>query len=282
MYKNILLIFILSIVVFAQARVFLKKVWESEPIFKVPESVTYDPTREILYVSNIFGSPLEKDGNGFISKVSLTGEVVDLEWVTELNAPKGSALLEDKLFVTDIDQLIVIDIRTGGKLHTFSDKQAVFLNDVAIDKAGSVYVTDYSGVNSAIYRLKDNEFKIWMRGAEINRPNGIYIADDQLYFGNSGDGKIKSVNLNNNTIRTIADVGSGIDGLKIYNEGYFIVTDWAGKTSLISQSGKISELINTTADKINAADIEYIPGKNLLIIPTFFDNRLFAYQIMNK
>jgi hypothetical protein len=43
--------------------------------FAFPESVGYDPQGRVLYVSE-FGSalkPLEKDGRGWISRVSLTG-----------------------------------------------------------------------------------------------------------------------------------------------------------------------------------------------------------------
>lgn len=48
--------------------------------FAFPECVAYDPQAKALYVSQ-FGSelkPLEKDGKGKISKVSLDGVVPDL------------------------------------------------------------------------------------------------------------------------------------------------------------------------------------------------------------
>jgi hypothetical protein len=38
-------------------------------------------------------------------------------------------------------------------------------------------------------------------------------------------------------------------------------------------------LMDTSARKINAADFEYIPGENLVIVPTFFCNRIVAYQL---
>jgi sugar lactone lactonase YvrE len=258
----------------------LKKVWETDRSLKVPESITYDAQREILYVSNINGSPLEKDGNGFISKVKLDGSIEKLEWVTGLNAPKGSDITKEKLYVTDIDELVVIDIETGGKISSYKKEGAIFLNDVAIDKAGNVYVSDFSKENSAIYRLTDDKFEIWMKNDEIGRPNGLYIHDNELYVGNSEDGKIKAIDLKNESIRTVAVVGSGIDGLKMDREGNFIVSDWSGKTSYVSKNGEVTELLNTTDEKINSADLEFIIEKNLLIIPTFFDNRLVAYELI--
>jgi len=258
----------------------LKKVWETDRSLKVPESITYDAHREILYVSNINGSPLGKDGNGFISKVKLDGSIEKLEWVTGLNAPKGSAITKEKLYVTDIDELVVIDIETGSKISSYKKDDAIFLNDIAIDQAGNVYVSDFSKENSAIYRLSNNKFKIWMKNDEIGRPNGLYVHDNELYVGNSEDGKIKAIDLKNETIRTVVIVGSGIDGLKMDREGNFIVSDWSGKTSYVSKNGEVTELLNTTGEKINSADLEFIIEKNLLIIPTFFDNRLVAYELM--
>jgi len=260
----------------------LKKVWETDRSLKVPESVIYDIQRGILYVSNINGNPLEKDGNGFISKVKLDGSIENLEWVTGLNAPKGSAISEDKFYVTDIDELVVIDINTGNKLISYIRAESIFLNDVATDQAGNVYVSDYSKDNSAIYRLNEDKFEIWMQNDEIGQPNGLFIHENELYVGNSADGKIKAIDIENGDIRTVAVVGSGIDGLKMDGEGNFIVSDWAGKTSFVSNNGDVTELLNTTDEKINSADLEYIIEKNLLIIPTFFDDRLVAYELLEK
>src|SRR5574339_1088313 len=63
--------------------------------FAFPESVGYDPQGRVLYVSE-FGSelkPLQKDGKGRISRVSLTGQVLDRQFLPVagevLNKPKG-------------------------------------------------------------------------------------------------------------------------------------------------------------------------------------------------
>jgi len=47
----------------------------------------------------------------------------------------------------------------------------------------------------------------------------------------------------------------------------------------LSADGKIELILNTKTPKINHADFEYIPGKKVLVIPTFYDNRLMMYQI---
>jgi hypothetical protein len=49
--------------------------------------------------------------------------------------------------------------------------------------------------------------------------------------------------------------------------------------NLVSAQGKVEKLLDTKEAKINAADLEYIPGKNLLLVPTFFVNTITAYSI---
>ena len=76
-------------------------------------------------VANINGGPSDKDGNGFISRISPEGEVIALKWIDgaaesvtpfTLNAPKGMALTGDRLFVADIDVVRVFDRERGDWL----------------------------------------------------------------------------------------------------------------------------------------------------------------------
>ncbi len=255
------------------------KQWETKPELRIPESVLYDDARNILYVSNINGKSTEKNGQGFISKVSLDGKITVLQWVTGLNAPKGSALYKDKLYVSDIDHLVEIDLNTGTILANHPAPGAQFLNDVAADPEGNVYVSDMSPENSAIYQLRQGRMTVWMKGPEISRPNGLSIEGTRLLVGNSGDGTLKAISLADKKISTIVQVGSGIDGLRPDGKGNYFISDWQGKTSLVTASGTIIVLVDTTASKINAADLEYIPGTRFLLIPTFFNNRVMAYTV---
>lgn len=255
------------------------KQWETRKDLRIPESIVYDEARNILYVSNINGKSAERNGHGFISKVSLDGKIEVLKWVTGLNAPKGSAIYENKLYVSDIDHVVEIDLETGKILARYPAPGAQFLNDVAVDASGNVYVTDMFPANSAIYRLSKGTMTVWMKGPELSRPNGLYMEAKQLLVGNSGDVSLKAITIADKSIRTIAKVGSGIDGLRGDGKGNYFISDWQGKTSLVTASGQITVLIDTTASQINAADLEYIKGKKLLLIPTFSDNRVMAYTV---
>ncbi len=246
--------------------------WQTAPVLKVPESVCYDPAAGVLYVSNINGKPTEKNGKGFISKISVDGDILSLQWATELNAPKGMAIHDGQLYVSDIDRLVSIDLASGKIAAEYPAAGAQFLNDVAVDEKGRVYVSDTSDKNSVIYRLEGGTLTVWLQGPEIRSPNGLFYHAGVLYIGNSGDGKIKAVEVASKKNTTVAKVGSGIDGLIRDQSGFFLVSDWKGKTSLVTAEGRLFVLLNTTDQNINSADLGYIPGKHLLLIPTFFDN----------
>lgn len=255
------------------------RLWETKPGLRVPESVLYDQVGQILYVSNINGKPTEKNGQGFISKVSLDGQILNLKWTVGLNAPKGSAIYKNSFFVSDIDRLAEIDMGTGEIRAMYPAPGAVFLNDVAVDGDGQVYVSDMDEKQSAIWKLSGETFAVWVKSPEIQSPNGLHMEANTLIVGNSGDGKIKSIGLSDRKIVDVATVGSGIDGLRPDGEGNYIVSDWAGKTSRIHPAGTPEVLMDTSDSKINSADLEYVIGKKLLLIPTFFHNTVVAYQL---
>ncbi|MEA3470922.1 MAG: ATP-binding protein [Thermodesulfobacteriota bacterium] len=223
LFLILIVAFGLSTIPFTEAkapRLTTVKKWETGRVLKVPESVIYDEGRNILYVSNINGKPTEKNGKGFISSVSLTGEVKELTWITGLNAPKGSGIHNGKLYIADIDRLVEIDIPAGKVINTYQAPGAQFLNDVAIDEEGSVYVSDTSPINSVIYRLEEGKMSRWLGGNEISRPNGLYAEKERLIVGNSGDGKLKAVSWEDKTIKTIVVTGSGIDGIRRQEHGF--------------------------------------------------------------
>ena len=103
----------------------LVKAWQTEKVFSVPESVLYHKADKTLYVSNINGAPTEKNGKGFISKLSLEGRVLKLRWAEGLNAPKGAAIFGNSFFVSDIDRLVEIDMKTGKIRRAYPDRKSV-------------------------------------------------------------------------------------------------------------------------------------------------------------
>ena len=117
-------------------------VWETEKVFKTPESALYDAERNQIYVSNINGKATAKDGNGFISILDTNGVVKKLRWISGMNAPKGMAIIDSLLYVTDIDRIVIIDINHAKIIKIVDVEDAVFLNDIEAISAENLIVSD--------------------------------------------------------------------------------------------------------------------------------------------
>ncbi len=128
-----------------------EQVWQAEGL-DGPESAVLDSGQGVLYVSNVNGEANAADGNGYISKLSFEGEILDKEWVTGLNAPKGLALHDDQLYVSDIDELVVIDTASGEVTAQHKAPGATFLNDVTAHEDGRVIVSEM--MQNQIWKLE--------------------------------------------------------------------------------------------------------------------------------
>ncbi len=252
----------------------LAKKWETPQIFQVPESVCFDPASDILYVSNIAGKPTEKDGNGFISRVNPDGTIREQIWVSGLNAPKGMGIFDGLLYVTDIDRVARIDIESAKIIDFYAFPEAEFLNDIAVDENGSVYISDM--MSTRIYRIYEGKSEIWLDDPLLTNPNGLFCEPEHLVVGCK---KIVTVEFKDKKIREIFRDTGGIDGLEATGDGGYLFSDWQGNVYLTGKDGQIEKILDTTQAGINAADIEYIPSIRLLLVPTFFDNRVMAYEL---
>jgi len=264
------------------------KLWEATG-FKTPESVLPVTAEGFAYVSNVDGEPLNKDGNGFISKLSLAdGKILEQEWAKGFDAPKGMARNGGKLFVSDIDKLVEVDEASGKIAASHDAPGAEFLNDVAVDKDGNVYVSDSN--TSTIWRLSGGKLEKWIEGPELKYPNGLFVDGDNLIVAawgppGTGNKKIEARLGNLLTIgiadKKVADLGDGsplgnLDGIEPDGDD-FIVSDWvAGAVYRIGRDGKATLLIDTDQ---GSADIGYVPADKLLLVPMMKDGKVVAYKL---
>ena len=252
----------------------LTKVAETDTLLATPESVLYEATRDVIYVSNVNGDPIAKDGNGFISIINLKGEIIKREWIKGLDAPKGMGIYNNHLFVTDINQVIEIDVEKGEIVNRFVANGAKFLNDIAIDATGRVFISDMT--TSDIYLLSNSKLEKWFYSDKFNYLNGLFILDNSLLAGNSNT--IYAINLDSKEMTEFIKESGGIDGLEAIGNGAFIVSDWTGNISKVSPNTPKELLLSTVDKKINAADLDFIIEKKILLVPTFFDNRVMIYS----
>lgn len=263
----------------------LQPAWQTAAVFEGPESVIYDAKRKTLYVSNVNGQATEEDGKGYISQLSLEGELIKQHWVTGLDAPKGLAIFGDKLYVADIKQLVEIDINTGKISHRYPASDAVFLNDVAADNNGQIYASDM--LTDQIYRLADGQFSSWIKDPALEFPNGLLVENDHLIVGSWGiitdgfatetPGHLKTISLADKTITTL---GSGLpagnlDGVEPDSKGNYYVTDWMrGALLHVTPAGEAHTLI-----VFNQGSADHEVVDSLVIVPLMLDGMVSAYRV---
>ena len=152
--------------------------WSLEADFKSPESATISEKHNAIFVSNVNG--YEKNGAGFISRLSLDGKLDKLVWLKGINAPTGLKAVGDTLWVVDFDRLLKIDIPSARVVSAYpAPDKSPLLNDVAIGLQGMVFVT--GSESNTVYQLVNGELQIWVRDDELLRfANGIMVTADAV------------------------------------------------------------------------------------------------------
>jgi sugar lactone lactonase YvrE len=258
--------------------------------FLAPESAYYDAGSNAVFVSSINGQILEKDGNGYISRLSPDGKVVSAKWVTGLNAPKGLRSLGGTLWVSDIDEVVSIDIATARITARVKVEGAQFLNDLATAPDGTVFVSD-SGLFQ-VFAVKDGKASVFLQKNDVGEtPNGLLVDGTRLILGTIGGGGPRGagaapppsghlyaydLKTKQRTQLTTGAVG-GIDGIEPDGRGGILVTDVIGQRLLhVPTSGEVRVIAQFTA---GGADFGWIPAKRLAIVPFLFANSVSAYDV---
>jgi DNA-binding beta-propeller fold protein YncE len=274
MKKLLLSVFCSSFLLTAFSQHSLEKLWETDSVFKVPESVLPDLKKNLVYVSNIDGTdPWGKDGKGFISKLGLDGKVITLEWVKGLNAPKGMGMFRNNLFVADLNEVVVIDIEKGEVLRKVVVPNAENLNDITVDPKGIVYVSDSK--TKRVYRIQGSNANPHLEG--LQGPNGVLWHKENLYILDRGG--FYRVEYDRSLTKIVDGIEGGSDGLQAVYDKEYIASGWAGVIYYINADGTKEILLDSRAEKINTADIAFDAGLRILYVPTFFKNKIVAYKL---
>lgn len=261
--------------------------WQTPAVFDQPESVVFDAQHKLFYVSNVGGNPNEADGDGYLTQLSLDGKIIEQHWLKGLNAPKGMAIVDDTLYVSDINELVVINLTDKKIIQRHLAPQAKFLNDVAADANGNIFVSDM--LTNTIHRLANDQFETWLHNEKLEAPNGLLIEGNQLIvasWGNMTDGfataipgHLKTIDIASKTIQSLGDAtpAGNLDGVEPDGNGNYFVTDWmVGKLLHISPIGISKTLLSLDQ---GSADHAVILSQGLIIIPMMKTNTVLAYHI---
>lgn len=262
-----------------QNKIKLEKVWASDAVLLTPECVAIDYENEVLYVSNVNKDPWLLDGNGFISKMNFEGEILKLKWAEKMHGPKGMGVYKKFLYVADIDAVLKINTKNGKVVQRIDVDPNFQLNDISVAKDGTVYV---SGSNcNSIFKIEKNMLKLFEKDLDnFQRPNGLLAENERMLAITSGNGTLFEMDYEKMEKKKLAnDLGHG-DGIAAVGDGTYLLSDWQGRIFYLDASNTVTTLLDTRKEEIYTADITYHIEKNLLFVPTFFDNRVVAYKLV--
>lgn len=250
----------------------LQKLWETDTIIAIPESVLPDLKNKVLYVSLIDGGAWDADGKGGVGKLSTNGKKYDPSWITSLNAPKGLGKYGNRLFTADINEVVVIDIRGKKVEKKISIPGAEGLNDITVTDNGIVYVSDSR--TAKIWRIENDVPSLYLDN--VKGVNGLKAIKDELFIG-AGKSFVKANA--QKQLTTIAELPQGIDGIEPVGNGDFILTAWVGYIYYVYADGRFETLLETHLEKKNTADIGFDQVKRILYVPTFGGKTVAAYKL---
>ena len=256
--------------------------------FATPESVLHDEAADVYLVSNINGHPLQPDGNGFISRVSPSGEVLELKWIdgeaegVTLNAPKGMAIVGDVFYVTDITVVRMFDRVTGGALGEIAVEGATMLNDLAPASDGGVYLTDTgfqlaadggfepSGTDAVYHIAANGDVHTLIADPGLGAPNGVVEVDGDVWVVSFGSGELfRLVDGERVDVTTVAE--GRLDGIVLVGDRLFI-SSWVSQGVHAGEPG--GEFSAVVTEVQSPADIGYDATRNVIMIPLFQLNEL--------
>ena len=244
-----------------------------------PESVVASADGTQYYVSNVAGEGDALDGQGFIARLSPAGELLEKEWIAGLNAPKGMVLHAGQIFVSDITELVVIDVAAGKVLARHAAPGAKFLNDVARAPDGRVLVSD-SGT-ARIFAWDGKALAEWLADDALRAVNGLLPEADRLIV-TTMDGKLLAVDWQTRAVTMLAaDLGNA-DGVVCLDDGSYLVGEWPGRLfHVVPATDAVAASVTTVLDGREQKQYlnDFLRVGDVLLVPNWEPSTLSAYRI---
>jgi len=263
-----------------------KRIMTIEDSFSTPESVEYYADEDVYLVGSINGSPLALDGNGFISKVSPDGKVIELKWIdgtkagVTLNGPKGLEVVGNNLYVADITQVQVFELPSGKQKATIKIEGSTFINGITHNANNDVFVTDSgftdgfaaSGTD-AIYKItSDGNYELIAKDKSMGHPNGIVADGEKLIVVTYGSGEIFSIDESGKKVMLPSPPKGGLDGVIKSADGRIIISGWGGSAIYSLNDDNSYTVLMESVDA--PADLGYDSKRNRVLIPLFRQNKV--------
>jgi len=216
------------------------------------EAVTYDPGTNAYFVSDVHGDPGVKDGNGTIVRISADGKLEDRHFIqggqkgVTLNAPMGSRVRGDTLWVLDVDALRGFNTHSGAAIATIdlAPAGALFLNDFDFAPDGGMYVTDMrlrAGANGdmapigpgRIYHVaRDHRVTVALESSALKFPDGLGWDPKakRVIIAPFTDAPVQEWHPRAGQPEAVANGKGRFDGVEVEPDGSILITSWNDST----------------------------------------------------
>jgi DNA-binding beta-propeller fold protein YncE len=262
--------------------------------FDSPESIVVDPEDGSYYVSCVNGNALEKDGNGYISKISSDRNIIIQKYIgaktkgPALHSPKGLAIAGKIIYVTDIDAVKGFDKekRALVTLIDFSKWEVKDLNDLTIDDKGDIFVSDR--LTNRIFKIEPAAkygVSLFKAADDLAGPNGLLFnpRSKNLMVVTWRSGQILEIDRQGG-IHSLKRGLTTLDGIDFDKEGNLYVSSFdKGEIYKIAYYGR-GALTTALSGIRTPSDISYDRKKKELLIPQFNANKIdiSAYPVLQK
>ncbi len=264
-----------------------------------PAAVIHDPVDDVYLVSNISGAPADRDGSGFISKLSPDGEVLDLHWVRlfgpdlALNSPRGMAIRGDSLFVADLDCVRLFQRTEGTGVARVCLDGSTYLSDVDVGPEGSIFVADaglQAGANGleasgsdAVYRVvleAGRQGSTLAQSPELGHPSGLAVGTRGIFVTTFGTGEIFRLTPAGERTSVIPASGRSFDGIVFLPDGGFAYSSSSESTiHLVTGEGRIVRLLE---DIPEPGALGYDEARNRILVPLLSENRILFVDLPDE
>jgi hypothetical protein len=255
----------------------LEPLWVADG-FAAPESVVRAPDGNYL-VSNVgIDDGDAKNGDGFISKISPDGALIERYWAAKVNGPKGLAIQGGKVYAADIDAVMVFDADKGGLGKKIPVDGAVFLNGVTAWN-GAIHVSD-SGTGR-IHRIQDGVAALWLEDARFGGINGVLGDGDRLLVSTMDTGSLYAVTADG----TITEIATGMinaDGIGLVPGGGYLVSSWTGQVHYVAEDGTVTTLLDTTGDETPVLQNDLKIFGDTVIVPNWQPGTVTAWRVVRS
>ena len=233
------------------------------------ECVRYDAAADRYIVSSINGPE-----PGFVAVVTPDGRVDTLKWIdgtaSGLADPFGLFIAGDRVYLADVATIRIYDRRTGAPITSIPVPGALRLNDLAVAKDGTIYVTDSgkSDQPGAIYRVSPKGKTVqWVaRNDALEKPNGIAVMPDGTIVHGGRGVNLVFRDASGRSLRERTLPTGRMDGIHALGDGSLLVASQDGH--VVYHVGANNGPITMVAKDIEVpAAIGYDTKRNRLIVP---------------